>query len=330
MAGPDLTFPAFRSRLPWWGRDLQTLRSAILSHAAPEVAGQRVSFPTADGSGDVLLGTLHSPAGSAATGNRERPLVMLIHGITGSEDSSYVLASARYFLSLGYPVLRLNLRGAGPSQGQCRYRYHAGRSEDLRLVLGSLDGRLAGRGLFLVGFSLGGNVLLKYLGEAGRRAMVLGAASISAPIDLNAARRCLMRPRNVFYHRYLLARLKDETRAAALNEEEIRTLAEVRTIFDFDDRVLAPWNGFAGALDYYHRCMALTFLPDIAVPTLVIHARNDPWIPFAAYREFAWASNPKLLALFPSGGGHVGFHGRVSTIPWYNFCLARFFERCRG
>jgi predicted alpha/beta-fold hydrolase len=278
-----------------------------------------------DGSGDVLLGTFHSPAGGA-----ERPLVMLIHGLTGSEDSSYILASARYLLSLGYPVLRLNLRGAGASQGKCRYRYHAGRSEDLRLVLGSLDGRLAGRGLFLVGFSLGGNVLLKHLGETGRRAMVLGAASISAPIDLNAARRCLMRAANLFYYRYLLARLKDEMHGLALSEEEVRVLAGVRTIFDFDDRILAPRIGFAGALDYYRRSMALTFLPDIAVPTLVIHAQNDPWIPFASYRDFAWTDHPRLLPLFPAGGGHVGFHGRGSTVPWYNFCLAQFFERCRN
>lgn len=330
MAGPELTFPAFRSRTPWWGRHLQTVGSAILSHTAPETPGQRVSFPMADGSGDVLLGTLHNPSSSSGNGKPERPLVMLIHGLTGSEDSSYLLASARYLLSLGYPVLRLNLRGAGPSQGQCRYLYHAGRSEDLRLVLGSLDGRLAARGLFLVGFSLGGNMLLKYLGEAGRRAMVLGAASISAPIDLDAARHSLMRPGNLFYHRYLLTRLKHEMRGLALSEQEIRTLAGVRTIFEFDDRILAPRIGFAGALDYYRRSMALTFLPDIAVPTLVIHARNDPWIPFAAYRDFSWANNPRLLPLFPSGGGHVGFHGRGSTVPWYNFCLTQFFERCRS
>ena len=73
--------------------------------------------------------------------------------------------------------------------------------------------------------------------------------------------------------------------------------------------------------------MALPSLADIAVPTLVIHARNDPWIPFAAYREFAWPANPRLTPLFPRAGGHVGFHGRGSTTPWYNFCLAQFFER---
>ena len=327
MAGTDLTFPAFRSRAPWWGRDLQTMRSAILSLPTqlPDPPGERIRFPLADGSGDVLLGMLHMPPGGS-----DRPLVMLIHGLTGSEDSSYVVASARHFLSLDYPVLRLNLRGAGPSQGHCRYRYHAGRSEDLRLVLGSMDGHLAGRGLFLVGYSLGGNVLLKYLGEAGRRAMVLAAASISAPIDLDAARRCLMRPRNLFYHRYLLARLKGETRGLALSDSETRTLNEVKTIFEFDDRILAPRIGFAGAFDYYRHAMALPYLADIAVPTLVIHARNDPWIPYAAYRDFSWGQNPRLTPLFPTAGGHVGFHGRGSTTPWYNFCLAQFFERSRN
>jgi uncharacterized protein len=287
--------------------------------------GHRLQFPMADGSGDVLLGTMHKSARAS-----DRPLIILIHGITGSEDSSYVLLSARFFLDLGYPVLRLNLRGAGPSQKQCRQRYHAGRSEDLRMLLGQMDGRLAGHGLFLVGFSLGGNLLLKYLGEAGRRAMVLGAASISAPINLDHARRCLMRPRNMLYHRYLLTRLKAETSALALSEAETRTVAGVRSIYEFDDRILAPRIGFAGADDYYRRSMALPHLREIVTPTLVIHARNDPWIPFRMYREFNWAGNPRLAPLFPSGGGHVGFHGRGSATPWYNFCIARFFERCRS
>jgi predicted alpha/beta-fold hydrolase len=279
----------------------------------------------ADGSGDKLLGMLHNPEAEAA-----RALVILIHGLTGSEDSVYVRASARHFLDLGYPVLRLNLRGAGPSQGHCRFRYHAGRSDDLRQVLGRMDGRLAGRGLLLVGYSLGGNLLLKYLGEAGRRAMVLGAVSISAPIDLDAARRAIMRPRNLLYHRYLLSRLKDETRSLPLDAAEQRELAAVRTLYEFDDRILAPRIGFAGAADYYRRSMALPYLADIAVPTLIIQAENDPWIPFPAYRDFAWPSNPRLVPLFARGGGHVGFHGRGTTISWHDRCMAQFFERCRA
>jgi uncharacterized protein len=326
VAGAGLTFPPFRSRAPWWGPDLQTVRNSILPHGAElgDVASERLKFPMADGSGDTLLGMLHTPEVEGA-----RALVVLLHGLTGSEDSAYVRASARHFLDLGYPVLRLNLRGAGPSQGHCRFRYHAGRSDDLRHVLGRMDGRLAGRGLLLVGYSLGGNLLLKYLGEAGRRAMVLGAVSISAPIDLDSARRAIMRPRNFLYHRYLLSRLKEETRSLPLDAAGQRELAAVRTIYEFDDRILAPRIGFAGADDYYRRAMALPYIADIAVPTLIIQAENDPWIPFSAYRDFAWPSNPRLVPLFARGGGHVGFHGRGTMIAWHDRCMAQFFERCR-
>jgi predicted alpha/beta-fold hydrolase len=322
MADAALSFPRFRSRLPWWGRDLQTLRNYIVSiesSLAPFPA-ERVEFPTTDG--DRLLASLHRP-----TEDLGRPLVVLIHGLTGSEDSAYIRASALYLLDLGYPVLRLNLRGAGPSKGVCRSRYHAGRSDDLRQVLGQMDGRLAGKGLLLVGYSLGGNLLLKYLGEAGRRAIVRGAVSISAPIDLDAARRTIMRRRNRLYHRHIVSGLKLESESLELTAAQRRTLAEVETVFDFDDRILAPLMGFADALDYYHRSMALPLLPEIRVPTLVIHARNDPWIPFRSYRDFDWASNPRLIPLLPATGGHVGFHGRGSRVPWHDRSMALFFGR---
>ena len=322
MADAALSFPRFRSRLPWWGRDLQTLRNYIVSiesSLAPFPA-ERVEFPMTDG--DRLLASLHRPAEDLG-----RPLVVLIHGLTGSEDSAYIRASALHLLDLGYPVLRLNLRGAGPSKGVCRSRYHAGRSDDLRQVLGQMDGRLAGKGLLLVGYSLGGNLLLKYLGEAGRRAIVRGAVSISAPIDLDAARRTIMRRRNRLYHRHIVSGLKLESESLELTTAQRRILAEVETVFDFDDRILAPLMGFADALDYYRRSMALPLLPEIRVPTLVIHARNDPWIPFRSYRDFDWASNPRLIPLLPATGGHVGFHGRGSRVPWHDRSMALFFGR---
>ncbi|MFI5016498.1 MAG: YheT family hydrolase [Dongiales bacterium] len=322
MADAVLSFPRFRSRLPWWGRDLQTLRNYIVSiesSLAPYPA-ERVEFPMTDG--DRLLASLHRPAEDLG-----RALVVLIHGLTGSEDSAYIRASALHFLDQGYRVLRLNLRGAGPSKGVCRSRYHAGRSDDLRQVLGQMDGRLAGKGLLLVGYSLGGNLLLKYLGEAGRRAIVRGAVSISAPIDLDAARRSIMRPRNRLYHRHIVSGLKLESESLELTAAQRRILAEVETVFDFDDRILAPLMGFADALDYYRRSMALPLLPEIRVPTLVIHARNDPWIPFRSYRDFDWASNPRLIPLLPATGGHVGFHGRGSRVPWHDRSMALFFGR---
>jgi predicted alpha/beta-fold hydrolase len=328
MAGARLTFPRFRSRMPWWGRDLQTLRNYILK-TQPSLAdypAERLEFAMTDG--DRLVASLHRSHREREGVRGPRPLAILIHGLTGSEDSAYVRTSARHLLEQGYPVLRLNLRGAGPSQALCRSRYHAGRSDDLRQLLGQMDGRLVGSGLLLVGYSLGGNLLLKYLGEAGRRAIVRGAVSISAPIDLDVARRAIMRRRNRLYHRHILAGLKRESEGLDLPASQRGLLAEIETIYDYDDRILAPLMGFTGAPDYYRRAMALPLLPEIRVPTLIIHARNDPWIPFASYRDVDWAANPRLLPLFAGGGGHVGFHGRGSSVPWHDRCMAMFFARC--
>ncbi len=314
----------FVARPPWWGGDLQTLRNFF--RRAPTLDGhaaERVEFAMPDGSGDRLVGTLNRPANGAA----ERPLVMLLPGMAGTEDSHYIRASARHFLSLGYPVLRLNLRGAGPSRPLCRFQYHAGRSEDLAAAIGRLDGRLAARGLLVFGFSLGGNTLLKYLGEMGRRAPVLAAATVSAPIDLKATQVRMMAPRNRVYHDYMLRQMKREIVApgSQLSEEERASLATIRNLYQFDDRLTAPRNGFAGADDYYARSSASAFVMHIRVPTLVLHARNDPWIPFACYAEVDWRANPRLKALFPRDGGHVGFHALGGRGTWHDRSIAAFF-----
>jgi predicted alpha/beta-fold hydrolase len=323
---PLAEFPRFRARFPWWGGDLQTLRNYMRGLKPVLDAGrsERLEFPTPDGTGDRLVAALDHPP----SGMRPRPLVIVLHGLTGCEDSSYVRATAAHLLSLGHPVMRLNLRGAGPSWPLCRKQYHAGRSEDLASVLGQLDGWLAGRGVFVVGFSLGGNILLKYLGETGRRALLLGAVSISAPIDLKAAQRRLMAWRNRAYHQRFLMRMKTDIAAplSDLDEAQRRELAAIRTVYALDERIVAPRNGFAGADDYYARCSAARVLGEIRVPTLVIHAGNDPWIPSTAYRAFDWASNPRLTLLMPRGGGHVGFHDR-NLVAWHDRCIAAFFAR---
>lgn len=104
----------------------------------------------------------------------------------------------------------------------------------------------------------------------------------------------------------------------------------VTTVREFDERLTAPANGFSGADDYYERCKAVRFMAEIAVPTLVIHALDDPWIPATPYLEFDWTANPRLRPLLPSTGGHVGFHGIGSWTPWHDRCMAAFFERIAG
>lgn len=325
-----LELPKFRPRPPWLGGDLQTVRNFLLRvrpslHRWP---GERLEFPMDDGTGDVIVASLHRPQGGMPA---QRPLVVVIHGLTGCEDSAYVRASARHLLRCGFPVMRLNLRGAGPSRPLCRQTYHAGRSDDLHRVLCAMDGRLAARGICVVGFSVGGNILLKYLGEMGRRAPVLAAATVSAPIDLAATERRMRRRRNSLYHDYILAGLKREASAIPGLPAEIRNvLPSIGSLREFDERLTAPTNGFTGAEDYYERCKAVRFMPGVTVPTLVIHALNDPWIPAEPYLNFAWSTNPRLLPLLPRAGGHVGFHGLGSWTPWHDRCIAAFFARMAG
>jgi predicted alpha/beta-fold hydrolase len=284
----------------------------------------RLAFALDDGSGDALVGTLNWPV----AGGRARPLAVLIHGLTGCESSSYMLHSAAHLLSLGYRVLRLNLRGAGPNRDLCRHCYHAGRTGDLATVLARLDPDLTRDGIVLVGYSLGANMLLKFLAEHGRAFPVRVAASVSAPIDLAAASRRMMARRNRPYQAWLLARMKHDCTGprAVLSPAERRALALARTVWEFDDGVVAPRNGYADAAAYYADNSAQRFLPSIPVPTLLIHAADDPWIPPEAYRNHDWAANPRLVPAFAHGGGHVGFHGAGHDIAWHDRTIAGFFD----
>ena len=133
-------------------------------------------------SGDILVGMLDRPIAPKAN----RPLVILVHGLTGCENSSHMLNAARHLLDRGYRVLRLNLRGCGASRPHCREHYHIGRTADFRRVLQQLPDDLTDNGVVTVGYSMGGAMLLKYLGEEGSYSRLLGAATICAPMDLGA------------------------------------------------------------------------------------------------------------------------------------------------
>jgi predicted alpha/beta-fold hydrolase len=322
-----LDLPPFRPRFPWWGPDLQTLAIFLqpaLSDMAPH-RSERVCFPMADRSGDILLGMLDQPAEPRGG----CPLVILIHGLTGCEDSVYVLSAARHLLDCGYTILRLNVRGAGPSRPYCSELYHVGRTADFRRVLEQIPDEAKRNGVVAVGYSLGGTMLLKYLGEEGSFSPLRAAASICAPIDLLATGQQMLRPRNWVYHSYILNGLKSETLAegARLSEEEREIVRNARSVFDYDDRLISPRYGFRGALDYYSLCAPKHFMPEIRVPTMVLAACDDPWIPIEHYREFDWSANRWLLPVTPETGGHVGFHGDASGRPWCNLAIEKFLER---
>lgn len=316
----ELAFPPFEARAPWWGGDLQTMRNLMLRKLDPNrfVLVPDAVLELALSDGDRLIGMLNE-AGQG------RPLAVLIHGLTGCHESSYMVESARHLLGLGYSVLRLNLRGAGPSAATCRARYHAGRGEDIADALAGLDPALLRDGVVLVGYSLGANILLNFLVSHGADFPVRAAASVSAPIDLAACSRRMLEPRNRLYHRYLLGRMCADWKLAALSDDERATLGDIETIYEFDDRLVAPGNGFGTADRYYAECSGLRVLGDIPTPTLLIQAADDPWIPAATYRDYDWSRNPRLTPLLAGGGGHVGFHGRGGPPAWHDSRIGAFF-----
>ncbi|MEZ5648270.1 MAG: alpha/beta fold hydrolase [Alphaproteobacteria bacterium] len=337
----DRWLPEFRERAPWLGGDLQTLRTKVLGSLGKPFRvintypAQKVILPFDDRSGDSFSGILNFPARLP-----QKPLVVLIHGLTGTAESAYNVAAASYLLEQGYPVFRPDLRGAGGSRSLCKKHYHAGSSGDLAAILRVLSQvvsikEMLKEGILLVGFSLGGNIVLKLLGEAGKsihdqcQTNIHAIASVSAPIDLAAASKRIHEPRNLIYHRYLLERMKKEAFATpgGLSLENLSMIKKARTIYEFDDQYVALQNGFRGASDYYAQSSALRLLGSIQIPTLLIYALNDPWIPPDAYQELHWKDYQYLMPGLTLGGGHVGFHDAVSDTPWHNRVLSKFFDR---
>lgn len=306
-----IAVPPFVPRFPWIGGDLQTLRNFMRppGDVLASWPGERLTFAMNDGTGDELLGMLHRPAE-----DRGRPLVLLLHGLTGCEESSYVRVTGGNLLRAFYPILRLNWRGAGPAQGRSKGFYHAGRSEDLAAAIAGMGSDLARNGLAAIGYSLGANVLLKYLAEKGGLAHLRAAIAVSPPIDLHAAQQRIAARRNRRYHDYLLARMRAERAPDA----------EIRTILEFDNAIVAPSNGFKDALDYYAQCSTIGRLGAIRTPTLIVHAKDDPWIPSSSFRGVEWDKAKAVRLLMPWSGGHVGFHALGFGRPWHDEVALRF------
>ena len=296
----------FRDRAPWWGGDLQTLRNQLVpSFGQLDCRSERHEFMTFDGSGDRLVGMLETPSVIAS-----EPLILLIHGLAGDQDSKYMRNTARYHLARGRQVLRLNLRGAGPSRLTANGYYYGGCVDDIRAVLEGLPKALCGQGVFAVGYSLGGNILINTLAERWVADFLIGAATVSAPLLPAQAAAVLMKPRNSVYHNVLLRQMKTATLSMQrpLDPHEQAAIRAAKTIHQFDDCFTAPRNGYRGADDYYSETAGARFVNDLAVPTLLIHAGNDPWIPVSPYEALQRARTPNTLVVITESGGHVGFH----------------------
>jgi predicted alpha/beta-fold hydrolase len=261
-----------------------------------------------------------------------KPLVLVLHGLEGSAGSGYAKQLYRSLRELGIDSVGLNFRSCSGEPNRLPRMYHSGETEDLRWVVQRLTQRCPERRLGVVGVSLGGNVLLKFLGESGAdlRSRVEAAAAISVPFDLSAGADSLLRPRGRLYAGFLLRKLRrkvEAKRGMLPPTVDLSRALAARTFREFDDAVTAPLHGFADAEDYYRRSSSSRFLNGIRIPTLLLHSSDDPFLPARCVPRPAVEANLHLSAAFPERGGHVGFvSGRSPFRPgfWAEREAARF------
>jgi uncharacterized protein len=265
------------------------------------VALERERFETSDGD---FIDLDCWWQGSAST-------VVLCHGLEGNAHRQYMLGMVRAFGSRGWNVVGYNFRGCSGEPNLKTYSYHSGATDDLHQVLAHVH-RQDRPVQALVGFSLGGNLILKYLGEdPGAVLPSIGAAvTFSVPVDLAETTQLMQQAGNWAYNRRFLRKLSAKIRQKAAmfpGEIDISLLSGVKSLRDFDDAYTAPLSGFIDADDYYRQCSANQFLPDIRVPSLLVSALNDPFLGTNCY-PFETAKASEFLSLeTPAHGGHVGF-----------------------
>ncbi len=243
-----------------------------------------------------------------------RGTLVLVHGLTGSADAVYMRGTAEKALSLGLRTARVNLRGAGGTEVDAPTLYHSGMSNDLASVLMELGAEDPGP-LYVVGFSLGGNLALKLAGEWGGQgpSNVLAFAAISPPLDLANCADALDRGgMNRIYQSRFVLRLKEEVRRRARIRPanlDLSRLDSVATVREFDGFFTAPYFGFVDAADYYARCSALPLSGGIERPTLIVSALDDTLVPSDPLLDPALRANSRVTVVLTQHGGHLGFVG---------------------
>ncbi|WP_043364002.1 alpha/beta fold hydrolase [Belnapia sp. F-4-1] len=296
----------FRPRPPWLGGTLQTLRALRWPWPARLTPGHRLWLPMADG--DALAAMLHLPVGGM-----RRPLAVLLHGLTGTEDDPYLREAASGLLRRGFPVLRLNLRGSARSLARSTSHYHLGRSEDLAEALVVLPEALTADGVVLAGWSLGGALVLNLLGRGGQGMPAIhGAAVIGPPLDPAEAFATI--DANPVLGRALLALYRREVLAVPATDlpEALRQAARrAGSLTEFEAEVTAPRFGYPSFGVFCEVNRPAAALPRLRVPTLLVMAEDDPLVPVTVMDGIDWAACPAVLPLRVAGGGHCGFYDRA-------------------
>ncbi len=258
----------------------------------------------------------------------------MVHGLEGSSAAGYARSMSQLALEAGYATHRSNLRSCGGTEALAKTMYHAGLTGDTRFILRRLR-EAHSDPLFLVGYSLGGNVALKLAGELGDEArdLIAGVVAVSTPIDLAACVRQMSRRENWIYESRFLKRLKQRIRDRAKTLPGVYDLASLdraRTVYEFDDFITAPFFGFGSADRYYATQSSNQFLDRIRVPTLLVQAKDDPLIPFKVFDHPAISNNPHIRLVATEYGGHLGFLSDRAPRFWVDRIILEWIEETRN
>lgn len=299
-----VTDSAFRAASWLRNRHLQTIFPSLPlpRTARPKLTRQLLDLPDGDATViDWLQGSDRQ--------DLETPLLLILHGLESSAESNYARQLMATAGSRGWGAAVLHFRDCGDYRNRLPRRYHAGETNDFRYFLNYLVAAGYHRPLMAVGYSLGGNVLLKYLGEEGRQSPLSAAAAVSVPLSLQLCADALTNGFSKVYQAHLLKRMKSAVRRKFSPDTaafDWQRAMNATTFAEFDDAVTAPLHGFSGKDDYYDKCSSLGFLSQIERPTLVINSSDDPFMS-PEMLPGAEALSPAVTLEISRQGGHVGF-----------------------
>jgi len=242
------------------------------------------------------------------------PTVLIVHGLEGCTESHYMRGLAQKAWEAGWNSIRINQRNCGGSEHLTPTLYHNGLSQDFLSIIREITEQDGCHQVWLVGYSMGGNLILKLAGELGSSCSALrGVVAVCPNIQPAACVCALQRPCNWMYHRYFLNSLKSKLRKKSQlypGQWDLSRLPSIRTMWEFDEAYTAPDGGYRNATDYYEKSAARTGLASITIPTLIMTSQDDPFIPYEIFTEPSIHSNPWIQLLAPPHGGHCGFFQR--------------------
>lgn len=245
-----------------------------------------------------------------------KKLVIISHGLEGNTHRAYIKGMARAFYKNQFDVLAWNYRGCSDQMNRSLRFYHSGATDDLATVIDHAIANPNYEAVYLIGFSLGGNLTLKYTGERKMNPKITGIITFSVPMDLYTCSVQLSTPANWIYSNRFLKSLKKKIQAKSklMPGLQIERLNKIRTLQEFDEIYTGPLHGFQGAMDYYQKCSAIRFLESIKTPTLIVNAQNDPFLSKECFPVND--KNNFIQFEYPKSGGHVGFSQSKGGTYW--------------